>query len=191
MQRPTHRLLMAAAVGAVLTGRCATALAAPETLQLTAGNMLAQTRSSAILFDVTGTYRQLSGTLNFDPTAKTCAIDVTFQTRSLALPNAIVRARVMSKSFLDPDKYPTTRFKGACADNGTKLVGQLTMHGQTHPFTMAITDQMQGPTLVGFYTKGKLDRYHWGLDGQQMTVGKTITVLNDISLNGQMPKMPH
>jgi polyisoprenoid-binding protein YceI len=191
MQRSTHRSLIGAAIGAALLGGFAIAHANPETLQLTAGNMLAQTRSSAILFNVTGTYRQLSGTLDFDPTAKTCAIDVTFQTRSLALPNAIVRARVMSKSFLDPDKYPTTRFKGACADNGAKLVGQLTMHGQTHPFTMDLTDQMQGNRLVGFYTKGKLDRYHWGLDGQQMTVGKTITVLNDISLNGKPPKMPH
>ncbi|HQT87459.1 MAG TPA: YceI family protein [Acidiphilium sp.] len=190
MKRRTQRSIIAAAAGVALASCCATAFAAPETLQLTPGNMLAQTRSSAILFDVTGRYRQLSGTLNFDPVTHSCDIDVTFQTRSLALPNAIVRARVMSKSFLDPDQYPTTQFKGACADNGTKLVGQLTMHGQTHPFTMDVTNQMQGGTLVGFYTKGKLDRYHWGLDGQQMTVGKIITVMNDISLNGQPPKAP-
>lgn len=37
------------------------AAAAPMTLNLTAGNMLAQTHSHAIIMNTTGTFRQLSG----------------------------------------------------------------------------------------------------------------------------------
>lgn len=181
-------LLLASAACGVLVLSAGPAMAEPETLHLTPGNMLAQTRSTAILFTITGTYRQLTGTLEFDPAAKTCAIDVTFQTRSLALPNAIVRAQVMSKDFLDPDRYPLTRYKGVCADNGTRLAGALTMHGQTHPFAMKITWRMDGDTPVGFDAAGSLDRYDWGLDGLSMMVGKTIRVTNDISLNGKPPK---
>ena len=191
MKRRVHKSLVGLVAGAALAASVASAFAAPETLQLTPGNMLAQNRSSAVLFDVTGKYRQLNGTLTFDPVARTCNVDVTFVTRSLQMPNAIFRARVMAKDFLDPAKYPTTHYVGHCTNNGQTLVGDLTMHGQTHPFTMAITDEIVNNTLVGLYTEGKLNRYHWGLDGQGMTVGKIITVMDTISLNGQPPKRPH
>lgn len=181
-------LLLAGVACGVFMVSAGMADAAPEILQLTPGNMLAQTHSSAVLFTITGTYRQLAGTLNFDPVTKTCAVDVTFQTRSLALPNAIVRGQVMSKGFLDPAQYPTVSYKGVCTDNGTLLAGSLTMHGQTHPFDMKVTDLMDGGTMVGLDTAGSLDRYDWGLDGLRMMVGKTIKVTNDISLNGKPPK---
>jgi polyisoprenoid-binding protein YceI len=165
-----------------------TARAGNELLQLTPGNMLSQTHSTAVLFTITGTYRQLSGTLTFDPAAKTCHIDVTFVTSSLALPNAIVRGQVMSKAFLDPKQYPQTSYIGDCAKNGTELDGKLTMHGQTHPFAMKLTERMANGKLVGFDSVGKLDRYNWGLDGLKLMVGKVITVTNDISLTGKPPK---
>ena len=167
MKRRVNKSLVGLVAGAALAASVATAFAAPETLQLTPGNMLAQNRSSAVLFDVT------------------------FVTRSLQMPNAIFRARVMAKDFLDPAKYPTTHFVGQCTNNGQTLVGNLTMHGETHPFTMAVTDEIVNNALVGLYTEGKLNRYHWGLDGQGLTVGKIITVMDTISLNGQPPKRPH
>lgn len=166
----------------------ATARAAPEVLQLTSGNMLAQTRSSAMLFTVTGTYRQLAGTLRFDPVAKSCTVDVTFQTASLALPNALVRSQVMAKDFLDPTRYPTSHFTGRCTNDGTVLTGILTTHGQTHPFSMKVTYVSHGGVLTGIDTKGAFNRYHWGLDGKPMTVGKMIRVTNHISLDGKPPR---
>ncbi|MDD2875959.1 MAG: YceI family protein [Acidiphilium sp.] len=177
--------LVFAAGGATVTA--SPAFASPETLHLTPGNMLAQTHSSAMLFTVTGTYRQLNGTLDFDPATKTCSVEVTFQTRSLALPNAIMRGQVMSKNFLDPAKYPTSRFVGTCTKDGTVLAGELTNHGQTHPFDMAVTYRMAGGHLVGIDTVGSFNRYEWGLTGKSMTVGKTIKVTNDISLDGKPP----
>jgi polyisoprenoid-binding protein YceI len=163
------------------------ACAAPETLQLTAGNMLAQTHSGAILFTVTGTYRQLSGTLHFDPVAKTCTVDVTFQTRSLALPNALVRGQVMAKDFLDPDKYPTSRYVGTCTKNGTVMDGELTNHGQTHKFDMDISYRMVEGKIAAIDFAGAFNRYQWGLNGQSMTVSKMIRVTNKISLDGKPP----
>ncbi|MGC9270332.1 YceI family protein [Acidiphilium sp.] len=180
----TWRLALLLTGVAAATG---TALAAPETLQLTPGNMLAQTHSSAVLFTVTGTYRALSGTLAFDPATRSCSVDVVFQTRSLALPNAIVRDQVMAKDFLDPDKYPTSRFVGTCVKDGTVLAGALTNHGQTHPFDMAVTYRMAGGKLVGIDTAGAFDRYEWGLTGDKMTVGRMIRVTNEISLDGKQP----
>jgi Uncharacterized conserved protein len=181
-----HAIRLATAASLALVS-ISPAFASPETLQLTPGNMLAQTHSSAMLFTVTGTYRQLAGTLTFDPVAKTCAVDVTFQTRSLALPNAIVRGQVMAKDFLDPQKYPTSRYVGTCADNGTMMIGNLTNHGQTHKFDMKITYVVKDGKLIGIDTEGAFNRYHWGLNGESMTVGKMIRVTNKISLDGKPP----
>ncbi len=161
------------------------AVAAPMTLQLTPGNMLAQTHSHAIIMTVTGTFRQLSGRLDFDPAAKTCQVDVTFVVTSLALPNALLRSQTMSAGFLDPAEYPTQHYTGTC--QGNTLVGSLTMRGQTHPFNMAITQEVSNGQLSGLHLEGTLNRYDWGLNGLSMTVGKMIRVTNDISLSGQPP----
>jgi polyisoprenoid-binding protein YceI len=179
------RLFAAAALPLLFTQAAA---AAPMSLTLTAANMLAQTHSHALIMTVTGTYRQLSGTLAYDLAAKTCSVDVTFDVNSLALPNAIIRSQTMSQGFLDPTEYPTTHFAGTC--QGGNLVGNLTLRGQTHPFTMAVTYETASGHVIGLHTEGALNRYDWGLTGLTMTVGKTIRVTNDISLNGQPPTPP-
>jgi polyisoprenoid-binding protein YceI len=161
------------------------AAAAPMTLALSPGNMLAQTHSHAIIMGVTGTFRQLSGTLAYDEAAKTCHIDATFVVASLELPNALIRSQTMSAGFLDPAEYPTQHYVGDC--QGDTLVGQLTMRGQTHPFNMAITYESIGGALAAIHAEGTLNRYDWGLNGLTMTVGKMIRVTNDISVNGQAP----
>ena len=182
------RLLLLAGVMLGLLSVALPSQAAEEMLQLTPGNMLAQTHSHAVLFNVAGTFRKLSGTLTFNPAAHSCAIDAFFIVRSLTSPTLMIRAQVMSKDFLDPAQYPTMRFQGKCRANGTLLAGALTMHGQTHPFTMKLTDVMQGGQLVGFDTTGTLNRYAWGLNGLKMLVGPTITVTNKVSLNGKLPR---
>jgi polyisoprenoid-binding protein YceI len=164
------------------------AAAAPMTLTLTPADMLAQTHSHAIIMTVTGTFRQLSGKLNFDPATKSCDVDVTFVVESLALPNALIRSQTMSSGFLDPAEYPTQHYVGTC--QGDRLVGNLTMRGQTHPFDMDITSEQTGGQVTGLHLEGQLNRYDWGLNGLSMTVGKVIRVTNDISLNGQPPVPP-
>jgi len=163
----------------------AAAAAAPMVLQLTAGNMLAQTHSHAMILSITGTFRQLSGELDFDSVAKTCHVDATFVVESLELPNALIRSQTLSPGFLDPQHYPTQHYVGDC--QGGMLVGMLTMHGQTHPFDMAVTYETTGGAVTGMHTEGTLNRHDWGLNGMSLTVGKMIRVTNDISLNGQPP----
>jgi polyisoprenoid-binding protein YceI len=162
------------------------AAAQPMTMELTAGNTLAQTHSHALIMGVTGTFRELSGRLDFDPTAKTCHIEVTLVVKSLALPNALIRSQTMSKDFLDPAVYPTQHYSGNCV--GDQLQGELTMRGQTHPFDMRLTYITTNGQVTAIHTEGVLNRFQWGLNGRKMTVGKMIRVTNDISLNGQPPK---
>ena len=164
------------------------AFAAPEILQLTPGNMLAETHSHAAFFGVSGHFRKLSGTLRFDPATRQCAINTAFVVKSLTAPTLMIRAQVMSKDFLDPDRYPIMRFEGRCRENGSVLAGALTMHGQTHPFAMRVTDVYSNGRLTEFKTSGTLDRYEWGLDGLKMLVGPKITVTDAVSLDGRPPQ---
>lgn len=177
------RLLLLAAL---MFGFTPAAFAAPEILQLTPGNMLAQTHSHAAFFGVSGHFRKLSGTLRFDPATRQCTIDTVFVVKSLTAP-LMVRGQVMSKDFLDPDRYPTMRFQGECKNNGSVLAGELTMHGQTHPFAMRVTNVYSDGRLIEFKTAGTLDRYEWGLDGLKMLVGKNLTVTDAVSLDGKPP----
>jgi polyisoprenoid-binding protein YceI len=184
-EEPMKHTLLAATF---FTLAASAASAQPMTLPLTAGNMLAQTHSRAIIISVTGTFQQLSGTLNYDLAAKTCSVDVTFVVNSLSLPNALIRSQTMSAGFLDPAEYPTQHYVGTC--QGNMLVGNLTMRGQTHPFNMAVTLEGTNGVVTEMHTEGTLNRHDWGLNGLTMTVGKMIRVTNDISLNGQPPLPP-
>ncbi len=159
-----------------------TCAAAPVTLTLSPKNMLAQTHSRAMFVAVTGTFRQLAGTLTFDSAAGTCHVDVTFQVESLQLPNALIRSQTMSAGFLDPANYPQQHYVGDC--QGNMLNGNLTMRGQTHPFDMVVTEGFTGAALTSLHLQGTLNRYDWGISGLSMTVGKMITVTNDIDLSG-------
>jgi len=164
------------------------AAAAPQTLALTPADMLAQTHSRAIILSITGTFQQLSGTLTYDPAARTCAIDVTFVVRSLTAPNALIYGQIMSPGFLDPAEYPTQHYTGTC--QGNVLTGNLTMRAQTHPFDMALTYETRGGQISAIHAEGTLNRHDWGLNGMSLTVGKMIRVTNDIALDGQAPAAP-
>jgi polyisoprenoid-binding protein YceI len=164
------------------------ACAAPMSLDLTPGNMLAQTHSHGMMLPVTGTFRQLSGKLNYDPATGACSIDATFVVVSLELPNAMLRDQTMSKGFLDPTDYPTQHYEGTCQKG--VLVGNLTMHGQTHGFNMTLTPEPATGQTTGMHLEGVLNRHDWGINGLNLLVGDNIRITNDISLNGQPPVAP-
>ena len=181
MHHKTPRRLLAPCLALL----AAPAAAAPMSLRLNAADMLAQTHSHAVILNITATFHQLSGVFTYDPAAKTCAVNVTFMVRSLSFPNALIRDQTMSAGFLDPAQYPTQHYVATC--QGDRLLGNLTMRGQTHPFNMTVTYRMTNGQITGVDTAGVLDRYQWGLDGMGFTVGKMIRVTNDIALDGQPP----
>jgi polyisoprenoid-binding protein YceI len=161
------------------------AVAAPQQLILSPANTLAQTHSHAVVLAFAGTYRQLTGSLVFDPGLRSCTIDVTFNVASLTAPSAMLRGKMMAKNFLDPHDYPLTHYHGAC--RGNRLIGNLTLRGQTHAFDMdvAYVGNPDRPTAI--HAAGSIDRYQWGIYGLRLLASREIRVTDDISLNGQPP----
>ncbi len=56
---------------------------------------------------------------------------------SLAMSSETVRDQILAPGMMDAAQFPELAFRGVC--HGSEVVGDLTMHGQTHPFTLDYT----------------------------------------------------
>lgn len=80
-------------------------------------------------------------------------------------------------------KFISTKITGTDPKHFT-IVGNLTMHGQTHPVTLnasvvASGKSPRGESLIAYSATGTLDRTQWGMGYGPIIVGNTI----DIALN--------
>ena len=53
---------------------------------------------------------------------------------SLAMSSETVRDQILAPGMMDAAQFPELAFRGVC--QGSEVIGDLTMHGQTHPFTL-------------------------------------------------------
>ena len=93
---------------------------------------------------------------------------------------------LMSEDFFNAKQYPTGKFISTAitktGDNSFKVVGDLTLHGQTHPVTLDATLNKQGKHpfadkyVMGFDASGTLKRSQWGLDKYVPAVSDEITL---------------
>jgi polyisoprenoid-binding protein YceI len=124
---------------------------------------------------VRGNFQKLSGNVNLDEKDLTkSSVDVTLDATSIDTREPKRDAHLKSPDFFDVAKYPTLTFKSTKIEKAGKgkfkVTGDLTMHGQTHPVTLAVegpTAQMKTPwggLTRGVAATGKLNRKDWGLN---------------------------
>jgi polyisoprenoid-binding protein YceI len=120
--------------------------------------------------DVTG----VSGALSIDPKAPAASkISVSIPVDSVSTTNARLDGEIKSDMFLDGTKYPTITFTSTSVTPtgpGTAtVVGDLTLHGVTHPVTLnakfngAGLNPMSMSTTVGFNAEGHFNRSDFGV----------------------------
>jgi polyisoprenoid-binding protein YceI len=95
---------------------------------------------------------------------------------------------IRSGHYFDVATYPnmtfqSTKITGSDPKHFT-IVGDLTMHGQTHPVTLSASVVAAGKTprgrsVIAYAATGSLDRTQWGMGFGPIIVGNSI----DISLN--------
>lgn len=159
------------------------AAAAPVTLPLDPDHSRVSLRGYAFgLTPTDGQFNAYKGTLTLSPPGMdTCTVDMTLQAKSLKMSMGMVTDMVLAPDFLDPDKYPELVYHGTCRSNGAgklpTLAGQLTMHGQTHPFDMAVT--YKNGVLT---TAGTLKREEWGVNGRETMIGHQVKVTVTVRL---------
>ena len=96
-----------------------------------------------------------------------------------------------SADFLNTDKWPEMKFKSAqvaeVAPNAYKVIGDLTMAGQTHPVELdvEVTDAIKDPwglTRRSAEAHGTISRKQWGLVWNKVLETGGLTVGDEVKI---------
>jgi polyisoprenoid-binding protein YceI len=121
-----------------------------------------------------GKFTQSACTIVLDRQHKTGTVDVTVQTSSVDFGMPKLNEHAQGPDLFDVAKYPTATYQGKLTDfvNGkpTKVVGNFTLHGVTHPLTLAIrTFECKAVPMMHQYrcgadAAGEFQRDRYGLN---------------------------
>jgi len=115
-----------------------------------------------------GSFTRFHGWMRFDPAkAGACEVVLQIEAASLAMSSLSVRDKIIGPEMMDAARFPDLTFHGKCQDEA--IVGDLTMHGETHPVSLDYTRSAR--TIVA---TGQLRRADWGITGSPLTGGSII-----------------
>ena len=156
-----------------------------------------------ILTKVRGTFRDFSGTINFDK-AKPEASSVEFRIKATSIDTGIQKRddHLRSPDFFDVATHPEIVFKSTkvVAKGGNKfdVTGDFTLHGVTKSITLPVTflgEQKFGKgTKAGFETAVTINRKDYGLswnraiEGGGVLVGEEVEIAINIEADLQQPQ---
>ena len=135
------KLATALALGATLS---APAFAAPETYVVDGTHTFPRFSYSHFGYSTQlSRFDKTTGTVVFDPAAKTGSVDIVIDTRSVDTGFATFNEHIQGEDFFDTAKYPTASFKSTRvvfdADKPVAVEGKLTLKGVTKPVTLTVT----------------------------------------------------
>jgi polyisoprenoid-binding protein YceI len=134
------RLALLAAVAAI----AGSAFAEPETFAIDPNHTFPRFSYSHLGYSTQlSRFNRTSGTVVWDRAARTGAVDVTIDMKSVDTGSTVFDGHIQGEDYLDTARYPTATFKStAVRFDGDKLVaidGNLTIKGVTKPVTLAVT----------------------------------------------------
>jgi polyisoprenoid-binding protein YceI len=178
------------AIPALLTGA---ALADPVTYQIDPSHTYPSFEADHFggLSIWRGKFDHTSGTITLDREKGTGTVDVTVDATSIDFGMPKLNEHTRSAEMLDVTKYPTATYKGKLTGfkNGvpTKVEGEFTLHGVTHPLTLTINQfkcievPMDKKEHCGADASGSFNRADYGVNfgdkyGFNMTTKLAIQV---------------
>jgi polyisoprenoid-binding protein YceI len=120
-----------------------------------------------------GVFTKSSCTIVLDQARQSGTVDVTVDASSVEFGVPKLDEHVSTAAnLLDASKYPTATYQGRLSDfvNGkpTKVVGDFTLHGVTHPLTLTLASFECKPVMnqyrCGADARGEFDRDQYGID---------------------------
>ncbi|HEX7774926.1 MAG TPA: YceI family protein [Parvibaculum sp.] len=113
-------------------------------------------------------------------------VEVKIKAASVDTNDPDLDAMLKSADLFDAGKYPDIRFVSTAlkrtGPNTGEMTGDMTIHGATHPLTLAVKfngaapDPLTGDDTIGFSASGTFDRSHWGLSAWWPAVGNDVNV---------------
>lgn len=180
-----HARLIAFAAAGLAMG---TAFAAPESYIIDSGHTFPSFEISHVGFSThRGRFNNTSGRITLDRAAKRVDAEIVIDAKSVDTGGAKLDEHLRKPDFFDVEKYPTITFKSTGARfNGdvlTVLEGQLTMHGETKPVTLAVTNFKCGnhpfnkKAMCGADVSGTIKRSDFGMKYGVPVIGDEVKLL--------------
>ncbi|MFC0445377.1 YceI family protein [Pseudidiomarina halophila] len=179
------KLLLAAAVGAALSGGLSQAQAADYVIDMEGQHAFIQFKISHLGYSwLLGEFTDFEGTFSYDeanPGAAT--VNVTIDTASIDSNHAERDKHLRGDDFLAVDDYPEARFVSTSytesSDGKGVLAGDLTLHGVTKPIEIAVNEVGAGPDPWGGFRRGfegkvTLTLADFGIDYDLGPAAKTV-----------------
>jgi polyisoprenoid-binding protein YceI len=120
-----------------------------------------------------GKFDRSSGAIVLDKEKGTGTVEITVETASIDFGMPKLNEHTKSAEMFDVEKYPTATYKGTLSGfkNGapTKVTGELTLHGVTHPLMLTIRQfkcmdyPMDKKQHCGADVAGTLNRADYGI----------------------------
>jgi polyisoprenoid-binding protein YceI len=113
-------------------------------------------------------FDKTTGTITYDAAAKTAAVDVTIDMKSVSTGSELFNGHIQGADFLDTASYPTATFKSTAVkfdgDRPATIEGNLTIKGITKPVTLTVTSFQTGvhpmmkKNMIGADATGQIKR---------------------------------
>ena len=126
------------------TVAAAPALAAPETYVVDGNHTFPRFSYNHFGYSTQlSRFDKTTGTVVFDKAARTGAVDIVIDAKSVNTGSATFNEHIQGEDFLDTAKYPTATFKSTKVvfegDKPVAIEGKLTLKGVTRPVTLTVT----------------------------------------------------
>ena len=165
----------------------APALAAPETFTLDSNHSFPRFSYSHFGYSIQmSRFDKTSGSVVLDRAARTGAVDVVIDTKSVNTGAAIFNEHIQGEDFLDTEKYPTATFKSTRVvfdgDKPARIEGNLTLKGVSKPVTLTVTSfqAMPHPMLkkdaIGANAYGVVKRSDFNMGKYAPNVGDEVRI---------------
>jgi polyisoprenoid-binding protein YceI len=131
-------------------------------------------------------FNETSGTIVWDPAARTASVDIVIATTSVDTGYATFDEHIQAEDFLDTARYPTATFRSTKVtfdgDRPATIEGDLTIKGVTRPVVLEVTHftTMVHPMLnkdaIGAMARTVIRRTEFNAGKYAPNVGDEVTI---------------
>ena len=186
-----HKLSKLSAALILAAVAAAPALAAPETFVVDSNHSFPSFSYNHLGYSIQmSRFDKATGTVTLDKAAKTAAVDIVIDAKSVNTGSATFNEHIQGEDFLDTAKHPTATFKSTKVvfegDKPVSIDGNLTLKGVTRPVTLKVNGfhAMPHPMLkkdaIGANATTKVKRTDFNMGKNVPYVGDEVTI--DIAL---------
>lgn len=192
--KPLHYALTALALTAALS---ASALAAPVTYVPDPNHTFVRFSYNHLGYTTQESrFDKTTGTVAFDPAARSGAVDLVIDAKSVDTGSELFNGHIQGADFLDTADFPTATFKSTSVkfdgDAPVSIDGVLTIKGVSKPVTLTVTSFKHAPNMqkkdaIGANATAMVKRSDFKMDKYVPLVGDDVTLTITIEAAAQSP----